>query len=169
MIYLKKLNIEDAQKEYKFFQDTPPENGFTNEYYNISFDEFINSSIPTRINYSAGVGLKIGRVPDTYYFLWDDKEIVGIFKVRHYLNDFLRNGPGHIGFAIHPNHRGKRYAYIGLSLAIEEFKNIRCPEEDEIYLSCHLDNKASLKVQLKSGAYIHHSDEKEYYTRIKIK
>lgn len=169
MIYLKKLNLEDAEKEYNFFQETPPENGFSNQYHNISYGEFLSFSIPARINSSTGIGLKVGRVPDTYFFLWDDKKTVGLFKVRHYLNDSLRNGSGHIGFAIHPNHRGKGYACIGLSLAIEEFKKIRCAEEDEIYLSCHLENKASLKVQIKNGAYIHHSDEKEYYTRIKIK
>ena len=41
-------------------------------------------------------------------------------------------------------------------------------EEDEIYLSVRKSNGASLKVQLKNGAYIHHEDDKEYYTRIKI-
>ena len=30
------------------------------------------------------------------------------------------------------------------------------------------DNPASLRVQQKNGAYIHHSDEKQYYTRIKL-
>lgn len=168
MIYLKKLNLEDAKKEYKFLQETPSENGFTNDYHNISFEEFHNVSLPTRINSSTGVGLEIGRVPDTYYFLWDDKVIVGLFKVRHYLNDFLKNGPGHIGFTIHPDHRQKKYAFIGLSLAIDEFKKICGPEEDEIYLACQIENKASLKVQIKNGAYIHHSDDKVYYTRIKI-
>ncbi len=39
--------------------------------------------------------------------------------------------------------------------------------EDEIYMSVHKDNPASLKVQLKNGAYIHHENDKEYYTRIK--
>ena len=39
--------------------------------------------------------------------------------------------------------------------------------EDEIYMSVHKDNPASLKVQMKNGAYIHHEDEQEIYTRIK--
>jgi len=41
-------------------------------------------------------------------------------------------------------------------------------KENEIYLSVNIDNPASLKVQLNNEAYIHHSDEKEHYTRIKI-
>ena len=42
-------------------------------------------------------------------------------------------------------------------------------EEDEIYMSVRKENRASLKVQLNNGAYIHHEDDKEYYTRIKIR
>lgn len=53
----------------------------------------------------------------------------------------------------------------GLALTIEKAKAII--PEDEIYLSVHKENIASLKAQLKNGAYIHHEDEKEYYTRIK--
>jgi hypothetical protein len=40
-------------------------------------------------------------------------------------------------------------------------------KEDEIYMSVHKDNPASLRVQIKNGAYVHHEDEKEFYTRIK--
>ena len=39
--------------------------------------------------------------------------------------------------------------------------------EDEIYLSVSKKNPASLRVQMKNGAYIHHEDEKEFYTRIR--
>jgi hypothetical protein len=40
-------------------------------------------------------------------------------------------------------------------------------KEDEIYMSIHKDNPASLRAQIKNGAYIHHEDEKEFYTRVK--
>ena len=39
---------------------------------------------------------------------------------------------------------------------------------DEAYLSVDKDNPGSLKAQLNNGAYIHHEDETEYYTRIKL-
>ena len=42
-------------------------------------------------------------------------------------------------------------------------------KEDEMYLSVHKDNPASLKVQEKNGAYIVGETEGEYLTRIKIK
>lgn len=119
------------------------------------------------MKFSNGIDLPNGYVPETYYFLWDDSNIVGLFKIRHYLTDNLRNGAGHIGYGIHKNYRGKGYATKGLRLAIEKAKDI--VKENEIYLSVHIDNPASLKVQLNNGAYIHHSDEKEHYTRIKIR
>lgn len=98
--------------------------------------------------------------------MWEDQEIVGLFKIRHYLNDFLANGPGHIGYAILPKYRGRGYATKGLALAIKECKKII--PEDEIYLSVHKDNPSSLKVQEKNGAYIVGETEKEFLTRIKI-
>jgi hypothetical protein len=33
-------------------------------------------------------------------------------------------------------------------------------------MSVNKDNPASLKVQIKNGAYIHHENETEYFTRI---
>ena len=167
MIYLKEANVEDAEKEYEFIKDTPRyENGFENKYYGFSYQDFMNLALPKMINSSKGIDLPNGYVPQTYYFLWNDDNIIGLFKIRHYLTETLRNGGGHIGYGIHKDYRGKGYASKGLALAIEKAKDII--KEDEIYLSVHIDNPASLKVQLNNGAYIHHSDEKEHYTRIKI-
>ena len=36
----------------------------------------------------------------------------------------------------------------------------------EVYMSVNKDNQASLRVQIKNGAYIHHENEKEYFTRV---
>ncbi len=169
MLYLKVLNLEEAEKEYRFFQEIESENGFENQYNGISYEEFVKEVIPARLQAAKGINLQEGYVADTYFLLWDDEQIVGLFKVRHELNDFLRNGPGHIGYGIHPAYRRMGYASRGLALALNEAKKLLPKEEKEVYLSCHLDNPASLKVQLNNGAYIHHQDEREYYTRIKIR
>lgn len=167
MIYLKEANAGDAEKEYQFLKDTPTyENGFENKYYDFSYKDFMNQALPQMIKFSKGIGLPEGYVPETFYFLWDDNNIVGLFKLRHYLTGFLRNGVGHIGYGIHKDYRGKGYATKGLGLAIEKAKDVI--KENEIYLSVHIDNPVSLKVQLNNNAYIHHSDEIEYYTRIII-
>lgn len=111
MIYLKKINFEDVEEEYKAIKSTPiQENGFENKYHDVTKEEFVNEIIPRLLKNSEGLDLPYGYVPDTYFFLWDDDKIVGLFKIRHYLNDFLRKGPGHIGYEILPKYRGKGYA-----------------------------------------------------------
>ncbi len=168
MLYLKKVNEQDAQEEYVYITNLPAdENGFTNRYYGISEEDFMQKALPEMIHFSNGVGLPEGFVPETDFFLWEDNHIVGMFRIRHFLNDFLREGAGHIGYGIKKEYRGKGYASRGLAQALEEAR--RLVKEDEIYMSVNRDNPASLRVQEKNGAYIHHMDDKEYYTRIKIK
>ncbi|MBQ8278510.1 MAG: GNAT family N-acetyltransferase [Roseburia sp.] len=167
MLYLKAVNWEDIEKEYQYITKLPAdENGFTNPNAGVSRAEFEETVLPKFINHSKGLDLPDGYVPCTEFFLWDDDEIVGLFRIRHELNDFLREGAGHIGYGIKKEYRGKGYATKGLALTIEKAKEII--KEDEIYMSVHKDNPASLQVQLKNGAYIHHEDDKEYYTRIKL-
>lgn len=167
MLYLKEANIEDVEEEYAFITGLPAdENGFTNNDWGIAKAEFLNTVLPRMINHSKGIDLPDGFVPGTEFFLWEDDTIVGLFRIRHYLNEFLRNDAGHIGYGIKKEHRGRGLATKGLALAIEKAKEI--VREDEIYMSVNCDNLASLEVQEKNGAYIHHSDDAKHYTRIKI-
>lgn len=166
MLYLKAANWEDIEKEYEYITNLPEnENGFTNRYCGVSREEFETEVLPDMINSSKGIGLPPGYVAGTKYFLWDDDVIVGLFRLRHELNETLREGAGHIGFGIRKEYRGKGYATEGLKMTIEKAWEII--KEDEIYMSVDKTNPASLKVMLKNGAYIHHEDETEYYTRIK--
>ena len=166
-VYLKKINYEDIDKEYEAIISIPEnENGLENKYFNVSKDEFKNVVIPRLLNHANGIDLTPGHVPDTYFFLWDDEKIVGLFKIRHYLVESLIKGAGHIGYAIIKKYRGRGYATLGLKAAIEICKTLI--EEDEIYLSSHKDNPASLKVQIKCGAYLTGENDKEYFTRIKL-
>ena len=165
MLQLKKANWEDVEQEYLYITSLPEnENGFTNRYSGVTRKDFEEKVLPSMINHSKGIDLPDGFVPCTEYFLWDDEKIVGLFRLRQVLNEALRNGAGHIGYGIKKEYRGQGYASEGLRLIIEEARKIIT--EDEIYLSVHKDNPASLKVQIKNGAYIHHEDDVEYYTRI---
>lgn len=166
MLQLKEANVEDARLEYECIAGCPPENGFMNGQYGISWPEFEREALPRLLKSARGTGLPQGYVPQTTYFLWDEGEIVGIFRLRHYLNDALREGAGHIGYMIRPEFRGRGYATRGLALMIEKARAVI--PEDELYFSVNKDNPASLRVQLNNGAYIHHEDELEYYTRIKL-
>lgn len=162
LIKLWEANLEKAyQLQNSFLQE---ENGFVNVAYGLSLDEF-KEYVNLREDYSKGINLKEGYVPDTVYILVDEDEYVGIFNLRHELNDFLRNGAGHIGYAISSKHRQKGYATKGLALVLEKAREIGI---DEAYLSVNKDNIGSLKAQFKNGAKIHHEDDKEYYTRIQL-
>ncbi|HJB37913.1 MAG TPA: GNAT family N-acetyltransferase [Candidatus Acutalibacter ornithocaccae] len=151
----------DLQKSF-----APNENGFVNGAYGLSrqaFSEFVQ----LRKRNSQGLDLPEGHVPDTVYVLEDDSEgYVGIVKLRHRLNDALRQGAGHIGYGIRKEYRGRGYATAALSLALDEARKI--VPEDEIYLSVRKDNPASLKVQLCNGARVDHESGEEYFTRIPL-
>lgn len=169
MIYLKEANKEDVDKEYAFFQSIGSENGFMNPFEGMNYETFCTRGLTKILNASNIEFLKPGRVPMTYFFLWNDDEIVGVFKIRHELNDQLRNGSGHIGFGILPQYRRLGYATKGLALALEKCRTILSKDTTEVYLSCFKNNIGSLKAQLNNKAYIHHEDEDMYYTRIKIR
>lgn len=47
MLYLKKINFEDVEEEYKAIKSMPAqENGFENKYHDVTKEEFINEVIP---------------------------------------------------------------------------------------------------------------------------
>ena len=83
-------------------------------------------------------------MPTTFYFLYDNENnIVGVFKLRHYLNDFYKKGPGHISYAIKKECRNKGYAKKGLHLAIQVLDNILPEEEKLIRVCCSRKNIGS--------------------------
>lgn len=165
MLYLKEINLADADKEYEYLTALPAdENGFTNPDHGVSREDFHRVALPRLIGYAAGVGLPEGFVPMSSFLLWEDDRIVGLFRVRQRLNDALREGSGHIGFGVDAAVRGRGYGTRGLALLLPEA--FRLVQEDELYLSVNKSNPASLRVQLHNGAYIHHEDDEHYYTRI---
>lgn len=168
MLILKEANYEDIEKEYYAITNIEDdENGFENHHQNCTFEEFKNKVLPTLIENSKGLNLPDGYVPGGYYFLYDDDKIIGLFKIRYFLNEYLKNGAGHVGYSILKEHRGKGYATKGLKLALELCKSL--VKEDEVYFSVYKTNPASLKVLQNNGGYITHEDEEEYFVRIKKK
>ncbi|MDD5938235.1 MAG: GNAT family N-acetyltransferase [Clostridiales bacterium] len=168
MLYLKKAGAEDGEAAYRFFSELPAEeNGFTNEYRGLSREEFLRTALPEMMNQDRGIGLPPGFVPATSYFLWEDDRLVGLFRLRHTLNQTLREGAGHIGYSIAPEYRGKGYATRGLGLLVELAGAV--VREEELWLSVRRENAASLAVQRKNGAYLHHADQENYYTRIPLR
>jgi len=166
VLTLKEANLQDVQKEYAFVREIPEnENGFTNAYFGASYEEFKAVCLPQMIAWSEGRNLPDGFVPETFLFLWEEDEIVGQFRIRHYLCPSLVEGGGHIGFFIRKDKRNRGLGKKGLLLTLEKARAII--PEDEIYLRVQKDNPASLRVMLSAGGYVHHEDEGHYYVRIK--
>ena len=167
MVYLKPANAEDAAAEAHFLSGIPEdENGFTNPWHGCTEAEFRQSILPQMLKHAQGLELQEGYVPQSSFFLWEDAHIVGLFHIRHYLNNTLRNGAGHIGACIGKEYRGRGLGTQGLALAIEKAKKLI--REDEIYLSVNRSNLASLAIQINNGAYIHHSSREQHFTRIRL-
>jgi len=89
---------------------------------------------------------------------------VGQFRIRHFLNDALRSGAGHIGYFIARPFRGQGFASKGLRLALAYAGDL-VPEE-EFYLRVNKNNPASLHVMLKNGGRIVAENEEKYFVRI---
>lgn len=166
---LKELSYENSYEEYLFFKNNlKNEMGFINEYKDFSYDEYKTIAIPERLNSKKGINLKENYVSDTYYFLYNNNKIIGLFKLRHYLNETLKNGSGHIGYLINKEYRHKGYATNGLKLLIELIKKEKLIKEDELYFECFNTNIASIKTILKNNGYIHHYSDNNVYLRIRL-
>lgn len=168
MLELKAASLADAAAIWELYSEIPAdENGFTNPDAGCSKEEFFSRVLPRIVAWSRGEGLPEGFVPETDFFLWEDGRVVGLFRLRHRLNDFLRENAGHTGYYIRRDARGRGLAAKGLSMLVEEARGI--VREDTLYLSVNRDNLPSYHTQLKCGAVVHHSDETKHYTRIKLR
>ena len=162
---LRKINLQDAAAQWEYTTALPSdENGLTNPYHGISYDEYMKKALPELISYEHPVNMPDWFVPESRYYLWDGNLLVGEFRIRHYLTEALRNGAGHIGYSVRKDLRGKGYGTEGLRLTLAEAGRI-VPEE-EIYLRVNRDNPASLHVMLHNGGRVAGQDESHYFVRI---
>ncbi len=160
-----KLWEADLEKAYRLQTSFGPnENGFINNAYGYTLAEFLDY-VKKCENTSLGIDLPENYVPATVFILENDgHEYVGIFNLRHKLNESLRNGAGHIGYGISLT-IVKRICNTRFSISTARGKKIGI---DEALLSVNKKNLCSLKAQQKNGATIYREDEKEYYTKIKL-
>ena len=160
-----KINMKDAFAQWKYTTALPAdENGLTNPYHGVTYDEYVKKVLPELITYEHPVHMPDWFVPETYYYLWDRECLVGEFRIPHFLTDALRNGAGHIGYSIRKDLRSRGYGTIGLKLTLEIARGII--PEDEIYLRVNKNNIASQKVMLKNGARIVGEDDAHFFMRI---
>ena len=92
-----------------------------------------------------------GLVPSSTYLGVREKDnyIVGMIDIRHYLNEYLTQVGGHIGYGVRKTERNKGYAKQILKLALEKCKKLKIKR---VLITCDEDNIASEKVILSANA-----------------
>ena len=92
-----------------------------------------------------------GLVPSSTYLAVREKDnyIVGMIDIRHYLNEYLTQIGGNIGYGVRKTERNKGYAKQMLKLALEKCKDLKIKK---VLITCDEDNIASEKVILSANA-----------------
>ena len=164
-ITLRLPTFETAEKDWAFLTALPSEHGFANPLAGCSLEEYKMIWLPALLDHHQGKHVKPGLVPESFYLAEVGDELVGLFKVRHRLNEALRRtGNGHIGYAVAKQYRGRGYGKAGLKIALEILRNRPDFIDEYIFLSCSLDNEASLRTQLACGGIVYRKDEHGYCT-----
>ena len=109
-----------------------------------------------------------GLVPATQYIFVreSDEKIVGMLQIRHFLNAYLEQYAGHIGYSVAPDERRKGYASEMLSLSLPKCRELGI---QRVLITCDKSNEASRKTILKNGGVyestVFEPDEKTHIER----
>jgi predicted acetyltransferase len=88
--------------------------------------------------------LRPGYVPQTIFWAVDEQgNAIGMVRLRHYLNERLKDDGGHIGYYVRRDERNRGYGKEILRQALTELRKIG---EERALLTVNLDNIASIKV-----------------------
>ena len=92
-----------------------------------------------------------GLVPSSTYLAVREKDnyIVGMIDIRHYLNEYLTQVGGNIGYSVRKTERNKGYAKQMLKLALGKCRDLKMKK---VLITCDEDNIASEKVILSANA-----------------
>ena len=92
-----------------------------------------------------------GLVPSSTYLGVREKDnyIVGMIDIRHYLNEYLTQVGGNIGYSVRKTERNKGYAKQMLKLALEKCRDLKMKK---VLITCDEDNIASEKVILSANS-----------------
>jgi predicted acetyltransferase len=162
VIYLEKIILVKPSKELKNMSQEYKQEHLRNGEY-----ELHGSALLDKLTYDEWLELvennsdeKTVRsdwvVSSTFFAVRkNDFKIVGMIDIRHYLNGFLKNYGGHIGYGVRPTERHKGYATQMLEQGLEYCKTIGL---ERVMLACYKDNIASSKTIIKCGGML----EKEF-------
>lgn len=92
-----------------------------------------------------------GIVPCTYFWIVDGDEFVGYLALRHWLNDFLLEEGGHIGYSVRPSRRGEGHATRAVKLVLDEARDLGL---DRVLMTCDHDNEPSRATIERAGGVL---------------
>ncbi|MCE4956429.1 GNAT family N-acetyltransferase [Macrococcoides caseolyticum] len=96
-----------------------------------------------------------GMVPATQFLCVNaQNKIVGMVNIRHYLNDFLIQIGGHVGYSVRPDERRKGIAKWMLQ---ESLNFLKTKDVDKALVTCDYNNIGSKKTILSCGGMYENS------------
>ncbi|MCX5195481.1 GNAT family N-acetyltransferase [Streptomyces sp. NBC_00249] len=95
--------------------------------------------------------LEQGRVHATYWWIAEGDTYLGAIDLRHYLNGFLLDAGGHIGYSVRPSARGRGLAGWALGEVLHEAKLLGM---DRVLLTCDPGNAASERTIERAGGVL---------------
>lgn len=147
MLRLVPLSAEDGHDIYEMLQQiAPDDNGFHNKVCGMSYQDF-RAWLAREYGCDQGE-LEDWMVPQSSYWLYDGASPVGYGRIRHRLNDHLRETSGHIGYAVPRSQRGKGYGTELLRLLLKECAGLGI---HEVQISANEDNLLSNRVIVRNG------------------
>ena len=150
-IILVKPNLSYADEIIKYKEESLKENPLINGAAGLNNFSSIEGWLEELKMKSSEDTIPEGLVPSTTYLAVReiDNYIVGMIDIRHYLNEFLTQVGGNIGYDVRKSERNKGYAKQMLKLALEKCKDLKMKK---VLITCDEDNIASEKVILSANA-----------------
>ncbi len=154
-VTIRAISLNDGEREREYLLTVPAdENGFTcpAKPEELTDSDAFKGFLQRRFDEHLGKNIAAGRVPATLYWIEKSGEIVGVARLRHYLNDKLRERCGHIGIGgIGKKYRGQGIGTKALKLLLEEAWKLG---EKRVLLTIHGNNIASRRMAENAGGVL---------------
>ena len=92
-----------------------------------------------------------GRVHATNWWIVEGDTYLGAIQLRHYLNEFLLDAGGHIGFGIRPSARRRGCASWAVGQVLPKARDLGI---DRVLVTCDDDNVASARTIERNGGVL---------------
>lgn len=150
-IILVKPDLSYADEIIKYKEESLKENPLINGSAGLNRFSSIEDWLEELKKRSSEDTVPKGLVPSSTYLGVREKDnyIVGMIDIRHYLNEYLTQVGGNIGYSVRKSERNKGYAKQMLKLALEKCKELKIKK---VLITCDEDNIASEKIILSANA-----------------